>query len=186
MTIYECLNCHIPFKSSIAKKFHDRDCYTAYRQTHTSEEIQKLLPKRVGETTTSGVVVDDHKISDTTPLENISDKQNDDIDFDDLSLNQIQEVMVAMSERNLQLIEDVKQLRQELKDDTTRKLKQLVDDFVKDVEQVTTIQPVHVQVCPACGREVTSEKIFCDDACARSVLPKFGRMMMSDGRMISK
>lgn len=190
MKIFQCLNCGKDIFLQSGKKevkFCSNECYKLKRKEIGTNECAKLKPIFLREESRS------HKPKPEHVPEDVGEK----IGWEDLSLNQLREILEDL------LIEN-EHLR--LKQDT---LINVVRGFVKDVEALYPVEPVPAepplqepplpdpgpepslssptQTCAGigCKNPVEPDKIFCSDQCAKSVLPKHGRMLMNDGRVIA-
>lgn len=188
--IYECLNCHIPFKPNSAQngKFHNRDCYTNFRHTHTREEISALQPKPIAETNTSASTIDlDQSNGQTTDIKNI-DQQNADtdveeveIEFEDLSLKEIKNIVTELYNHIQELSLELNELHNKIIDEDNNKLHSIVDNFIKEVRTVS--YPVHV--CAGCSKPLDTDKVFCNDSCAQTYMSsRTGVLRLENGKMI--
>lgn len=195
---FECHNCHKVFKQSPYQngKFCNRQCYTDARNKFTREELANLIPipRDAPSTTTTPLPVNENVVNarivevEPKPQQNAStdvpsdvripvtesDDGNFVINFEDLSLNEIKEIISS-------LLDHVEFLEEQIKKKRSTPLQSLVMEFA---EKIISIQ--NSPACPACEKNFTPAyegQVFCSDACAESVL-KCGIMRMEDGRFL--
>ena len=211
--IYKCLQCSEEFPSRDGQPhlFHERACYTLFLQSHGGTAgIKDLSPIFVRNDPKKGRGRKPQHIAknieQVAPPEPISDEiievpENNVIDFDDLSINDLKSVVAQLLEENDRRQVEIDHLTEDLrrKEQAISPLKEIVDGFVQKVKDLYEPAQEHIEIpvsgieylqrkCAGlgCQNMVKQDDTFCSQTCAKSVIPPHGVMRMeSDGRLIS-
>jgi hypothetical protein len=187
---YECHQCHSEFlkQQMMNGKFCKRDCYNIMRKEKGTPYVKALKPILIRE--------ENVETKRTHPVPSQPKDTDDVIPFDSLTIDEVKLIIANLSDQLSAREIEIQNLTAIINkhEQIILPLKKLALTFVRGYEEIENLysKPVDFvdpfKMCPGigCSKKVEGDHIFCSDACAKSVLPKLGTMMMNDGRMISK
>jgi hypothetical protein len=189
---YECHQCHSVFLrgQTMNGKFCGKPCYITMRKEKGVKYVKALQPILIRE--------EIKQKNGRPPVETVPVQQNDEevIPFDSLTIDEVKLIISNQADQLSAREIEIQNLNAIVTkyEQTIIPLKKLALTFVNGYDQlenefskpVDFIDPYKICAGKDCHNKVSDGRIFCSDACAKSVLPKLGKMIMNDGRVITK
>lgn len=185
---YECHQCHSVFLrgQTMNGKFCGKPCYITMRKEKGVKYVKALQPILIREEIKQKKTRPSTK---TVPDEDV-------IPFDSLTIDEVKLIISNQADQLSAREVEIQNLNAIIDkyEKTIIPLKKITLTFIKEYDRlenefskpVDFIDPYKICAGKDCHNKVSDGRIFCSDACAKSILPKLGTMLMNDGRMITK